>query len=65
MSGLIKVDISKCFNSIYTHSLAWALLGKENVKKNLNRIKGTLPDEFDKLMQKLNYNENQWNNYRA
>jgi len=25
---LLKLDISKCFDSIYTHSLSWALLSK-------------------------------------
>ena len=32
----VSVDISKCFPSIYTHALPWALIGKENAKKNKN-----------------------------
>lgn len=28
----VKVDISKFYPTIYTHSIAWALLGKENAK---------------------------------
>lgn len=54
---LFKFDISKCFDSVYTHSITWALLDKEIVKKNLNYPKKTFGDVFDKLMQKLNYNE--------
>jgi hypothetical protein len=53
---LFKFDISKCFDSIYTHSITWALLDKEVVKKNLGSKK-TFGDFFDNLMQKLNYNE--------
>ncbi len=54
---LFKFDISKCFDSIYTHSISWALLDKEVVKKNLNDSKRTFGNVFDNLMQKLNYNE--------
>ena len=54
---LFKFDISKCFDSIYTHSITWALLDKEVVKKNLSDSTKTFGDVFDKLMQKLNYNE--------
>lgn len=31
---IAKVDISNCFPSIYTHSIPWALVGKENSKKH-------------------------------
>lgn len=31
---IVKADISNCFPSIYTHSLAWALVGKEHSKLN-------------------------------
>lgn len=54
---LFKFDISKCFDSIYTHSIAWALLEKEVVKKHLGDIGKTFGNRFDELMQKLNYNE--------
>lgn len=54
---LFKFDISKCFDSIYTHSISWALLDKEVVKKNLSDSKKTFGDVFDTLMQRLNYNE--------
>lgn len=54
---LFKFDISKCFDSIYTHSIGWALLDKEVAKKYLNEKKATFWNIFDVLMQKLNYNE--------
>ena len=28
----LKVDIANCYNSIYTHSITWAICGKENAK---------------------------------
>ena len=33
----VSADISTCFPSIYTHSLCWALAGKDNAKKNRNK----------------------------
>lgn len=54
---LLKTDITKCFDSLYTHSVAWALLDKSVVKKFLNEKGGTFGDKFDGLMQKLNYSE--------
>ena len=32
----VHADISKCFPSVYTHSLAWALAGKNVAKANKN-----------------------------
>jgi hypothetical protein len=54
---LFKFDITKCFDSIYTHSLSWALSNKEIVKENININAYTFGGVFDSLMQKLNYNE--------
>ena len=54
---LLKLDISKCFDSIYTHSLAWATMGKNYVKENLGSSKNTFAGRFDRLMQNMNYNE--------
>ena len=31
---MLTTDISDCYGSIYTHSIAWALHGKETVKQN-------------------------------
>ena len=57
--SLLKFDISKCFDSIYSHSLPWALLNKKIVKDNVTSksFKITFGNKFDVLMQKMNYNE--------
>lgn len=53
--ALLKMDVSKCFDSIYTHSIAWAVRGKEFSKSNVSiRAFG---NDFDTLMQKSNFNE--------
>ncbi len=55
---LYKFDINKCFDSIYTHTVAWALLNKEIVKDNLDKkLDATFAGRFDKLMQNMNYGE--------
>lgn len=54
---LTKVDISSCFDSIYTHSISWAIYGKKYVKDNLGKSKKTFPGKFDILMENLNYKE--------
>ncbi len=56
---LLKFDISKCFDSIYTHSITWAITNKEIVKDHVKDqiLNFTFGGEFDTLMQKLNYNE--------
>jgi hypothetical protein len=54
---LMTLDISKCFDSLYTHSISWALLSKNIVKEKLPESKKTFAGLFDKLMQQLNYNE--------
>ncbi|MFP4640802.1 MAG: antiviral reverse transcriptase Drt3b [Dehalococcoidia bacterium] len=54
---LFKFDISKCFDSIYTHSVTWSLLNKIIVKDNIEASKGTFGGKFDNLMQNLNYGE--------
>lgn len=54
---LVKFDVSKCFDSIYTHSIVWALLGKEVTKNSLSQSKKTFGGEFDTFMQSINYGE--------
>jgi Reverse transcriptase (RNA-dependent DNA polymerase) len=54
---LFKFDISKCFDSIYTHSITWALLNKELVKDNISMSNETFGGHFDKFMQNTNYGE--------
>lgn len=58
---LYKFDISKCFDSIYSHSICWALFNKDIVKSRLRfRIgssNNTFGGKFDSLMQAANYGE--------
>lgn len=55
---LLKFDISRCFDSIYTHSVTWALLNKRAVKEYLTpKFKNTFGHKFDEMMQRMNYNE--------
>lgn len=54
---LFTFDISKCFDSIYTHSISWALLNKDIVKDNISSSKNTFGGQFDRIMQDLNYGE--------
>ncbi|PSM51442.1 RNA-directed DNA polymerase [Campylobacter blaseri] len=53
---LVKADISNCFPSIYTHSIAWALIGKEEAKKNKNK-NNEWYNQIDKSTTWLNNNE--------
>ncbi len=54
-SRLMTFDISKCFPSIYTHTITWALRGKNFGRENTsgNYFEG----DFDKLMQSANGSE--------
>jgi len=54
---LLKIDVTKCFDSIYTHTLPWALLNKSIVKTNIDPSLSTFGGVFDNLMQDLNANE--------
>jgi Reverse transcriptase (RNA-dependent DNA polymerase) len=55
--AMVQIDVSKCFDSIYTHSLPWAVLGKDQAKFSLDESKATFGGRFDALMQNLNHNE--------
>lgn len=55
-SSFWSLDISRCFDSIYTHSITWALKTKSH-SKNIANIKNTFGSVFDTLMQRANYNE--------
>ena len=55
---LQKFDIQACFNSIYSHSIAWATNGgKATYKRFFKGEDGTFGAVWDSLMQKMNYNE--------
>lgn len=52
---LLRLDISKCFQSIYTHSISWAVRDKAFAKKNKDAE--SFDNSFDVLMQGANWNE--------
>lgn len=55
---LTKFDISGCFDGVYTHSLSWAIYGKDFAKKERVKItRNSFAGDFDRLMQRINYNE--------
>ncbi|MGA9651481.1 antiviral reverse transcriptase Drt3b, partial [Pedobacter sp.] len=56
-NSMFKFDISKCFDSIYTHSVAWAIYGKTIVKERLKGADITFPGRFDSFMQNANFGE--------
>lgn len=50
------MDISNCFPSIYTHSIAWAIKNKEFIKNHV-KFSNQFGQKFDSLMQRSNNNE--------
>jgi len=52
---LMKIDIASCFYHIYTHTIAWAVKGKEQAKGQIG--KSNFENDFDTFMQHTNYNE--------
>lgn len=54
-----KLDIQNFFPSIYTHSLSWALFGSKAIGKKYSSPKyiDTFPNQTDKVMQRINFNE--------
>lgn len=55
----LNTDITDCYNSIYTHSIPWALHGKQKVKQDfLNRVKRKeIGDIIDKTIQSMQYSQ--------
>lgn len=53
---MATLDVSKCFDSIYTHTISWAVKDKEFTKRNMP-MTGTFADEFDGLMMYANHKE--------
>lgn len=51
----MTLDVSKCFDSIYTHSMAWATKDKEFIKKNIKS--SSFGDDFDVVIRHGNDNE--------
>lgn len=53
---MLKVDISNCYGSIYTHTIAWAMIGEEEAKNNRNN-QLFIGNILDKKFQQMNYGE--------
>lgn len=51
----MKLDLSKCFYHIYTHSVSWAIKNKDYAKDTIGI--DTVENTFDELMQRCNYKE--------
>lgn len=51
---LMRLDIARCFHSIYTHTIGWAIKSKEFSKENRG---ASFAQDFDSLMQNANYGE--------
>jgi hypothetical protein len=48
---MVKADISKCFPSMYTHSIPWAIHGKAKAKKNRDlMLEGNLLDRSCQIL---------------
>ncbi len=48
-------DITNCYGSIYTHSINWAIMGKEEAKRNIG--KSSLGHTIDTYMQGMQYGQ--------
>jgi hypothetical protein len=53
---LLTLDVSKCFDSIYTHCLSWAVKDKQFTKRNVN-VSSTFAQKFDDVIRHGNHNE--------
>ncbi|MEI9605344.1 antiviral reverse transcriptase Drt3b [Enterobacter hormaechei] len=51
-----SLDIANCFDSIYTHTISWAIKNKEFIKSNLKKGR-QFGDDLDSIMQRSNNNE--------
>lgn len=54
---LLRADVSKCFDSIYTHTIGWVTNGRTASKRDTQATNATFGGAFDKFMQYLNYAE--------
>ncbi|TQR31725.1 RNA-directed DNA polymerase [Lysinibacillus sphaericus] len=53
----IKLDLQNFFPSIYTHSIAWAILGDKSLAKKLRNEKDLFANATDIICQRINFNE--------
>lgn len=50
----LYLDLSNYYHTLYTHSIPWVIMGKNNAKKNR---KTGFSNELDKLLQRAQYGE--------
>lgn len=53
---IFRTDVQEFYHSIYTHSIPWLLVGKEEAKKN-KKNKNVYYNELDSLIQRCQYGE--------
>ncbi len=53
---MFQTDITDCYGSIYTHSIPWALHGKQNAKSNKNKNE-FIGNIIDKYIQDISYGQ--------
>jgi hypothetical protein len=51
---LVHVDVTRCFDSVYTHTISWVTNGVEDSKTRTRLTADTFGGRFDKLMQSAN-----------
>ncbi|MEZ8205238.1 antiviral reverse transcriptase Drt3b [Vibrio splendidus] len=54
-SHYLRFDVAKCFDSIYTHSISWAVKGKLFSKEHAGQY--SFDDQFDKVIRNMNDGE--------
>jgi hypothetical protein len=54
---LVRADVAKCFDSVYTHTVSWVTNGIHASKNLQQETADTFGGRFDHLMQYLNYAE--------
>lgn len=52
----VKTDITNCYGSLYTHTIPWAIHGKDESKKN-RKSRGSLGNKIDKIIQDMQYGQ--------
>ena len=52
----VEADISNCFPSIYSHSIPWALIGKQNAKNNIDENNKWV-DKLDEKLRNIKHKE--------
>lgn len=53
---MFVTDITNCYGSIYTHTIAWALMGKDLAKQKKGKS-GLLGNMIDTYMQGMQYGQ--------